>query len=443
MSIPIPTEEVHWNRAQNHYGRWHERGALPYQPNGRLAFQRLRQPLFVPAIRPAFTLRREDKLFAIGSCFARGIECALVEQEMAVLSRATEFDSFPAINNEMKLGFTNKYSTFSIYNELCWALDPAEEFPRESLVDIGNCVFYDPHTNPALQLAGLEETIHRREIIESVTRRVAQCRVVIVTLGLVEVWRDKIANVFINTAPIPTALGRHPDRYEFHITNFTENFSNLERLHALLSRFGHPDVQVVVTVSPVPLEATFSSEDVVIANTYSKSILRTAAQEWAASHKNVHYFPSYEIVQNSDRKVTWEEDLRHVKGEVVYHITNLFLRHYFTGPPAIRSELSASPNPVPPGARRGKTTISWSSDGASAAVYVSMDGAKEKFFASGSHGSKEAPWIQTGAIYEFSLYSGSDRNTRLARISVTRPSNDKSDTLRTAIRSKKYVSLAK
>jgi hypothetical protein len=441
MSIRITTEEVHGNRAQNHYGRWHEKGALPYQPNGRLAFQRLRQPLFVPVIRPTFILQREDKLFAIGSCFARGIESALVEQEMAVLSRATEFDSFPAINNEMKLGFTNKYSTFSIYNELRWALDPAEEFPRKSLVDIGNGVFYDPHTNPALQLAGFEETIRRREIIEAVTRRVAQCRVVIVTLGLVEVWRDKIANVFINTAPIPPALHCHPDRYEFHITNFTENFSNLEHIHTLLSRFGHPDVQVVVTVSPVPLEATFSSEDVVIANTYSKSILRAAAQEWAATHKNVHYFPSYEIVQNSDRKVTWEGDLRHVKGEVVYHIMNLFLRHYFAGPPV--TELSASPNPVPPGARRGKTTISWSSDSASAAVYVSMNGAEEKFFASGSHGSEEAHWIQTGATYEFSLYSGGDRNTRLARISVTRPSNDKSDTLRTAIRSKKYVSLAK
>jgi hypothetical protein len=74
---------------------------------------------------------------------------------------------------------------------------------------------------------------------------------------------------------------------------------------------------------------------------------------------------------------------------------------------------------------------------------VSKDGAEEKFFASGSHGSEEAHWIQTGATYEFSLYSGPDRNTRLARVSVTRPSNDKGDTLRTAIRSKKYVSLAK
>jgi len=244
------------------------------------------------------------------------------------LSGAKEFDSFRTRNNETNLGFTNKYNTFSIYNELRWALDPAAEFPRESLVDIGNGIFYDPHTNPTLEVVGLEETLRRRSIINLVTRRIVQCRVVIITLGLVEVWRDKIANIFVNTTPIPEALRSHPDRYEVHVTNFAQNLANLEHMHSLLGQFGHPDVQVVVTVSPVPLMATFSTEDVVLANTYSKSLLRTVAQEWAAAHKNVHYFPSYEIVQNSERAITWEEDLRHVQGNVVKHIMNLFLENY-------------------------------------------------------------------------------------------------------------------
>ncbi len=76
--------------------------------------------------------------------------------------------------------------------------------------------------------------------------------------------------------------------------------------------------------------ATFSTEDVVLANTYSKSLLRTVAQEWAAAHENVHYFPSYEIVQNSDRLVAWEDDLRHVKGQVASHIMSLFLSNYLS-----------------------------------------------------------------------------------------------------------------
>jgi hypothetical protein len=408
------------------YSRWHRKDALPDELNGTLACQRLREPLFSPAISPGFKIEHEDKIFAIGSCFARGVENALIDQKMDVLSKAAEFDSFPILNDELALGFTNKYNTFSIYDELRWALDPAAEFPRQSLVDLGSGIFYDPHTNPALQLAGLDETMHRRGIIQMVTHRILQCRVVIITLGLVEVWRDNVANVFINQL-IPSMHSTYPQRYDLHVTNFVENLSNLERIHALLSQFGHQDVQIVVTVSPVPLQATFSGEDVVVANTYSKSLLRAVAQEWAAAHKNVHYFPSYEIVQNSDRRLTWEEDMRHVKGKVVQHIMSLFLRNYCSGLPVTSSKLCASPNPVPPGIGPGKTTISWSCHGTpDAAVYVSGGGIEEALFARGSYGSQEACWIQAGATYEFSLYSNPDRNTPLARVSVTRARSDRS-----------------
>jgi hypothetical protein len=68
--------------------------------------------------------------------------------------------------------------------------------------------------------------------------------------------------------------------------------------------------------------------DVVVANTYGKSLLRTVAEEWAAAHENVDYFPSYEIVQNSDRAAAWEPDLRHVTGAAVQHIMDLFVRKY-------------------------------------------------------------------------------------------------------------------
>jgi hypothetical protein len=419
MRTPITTREAKRNFVSP-YSRWHRKEALPGELNGTLACQRLREPLFAPAIAPGFKMEREDKVFAIGSCFARGVEVALIDHKMDVLSKTAEFDSFPAMNGELELGFTNKYNTFSIYNELRWALDPAAKFPRESLVDLGNDVFYDPHTNPALQLAGLEETIHRREIMQIVTRRISQCRVVIITLGLIEVWRDTMANVFINQL-IPGMHSSYPDRYELHLTNFVENLSNLEQIHGLLGQFGHQDVQIVVTVSPVPLQATFSGEDVVIANTYSKSLLRAVAQEWAAAHKNVHYFPSYEIVQNSDRRLTWEEDMRHVKGDVVRHIMGLFLRNYFSGLPVTSSKLSASPNPVPPGIGPGKTIISWCSHATpDAAIYVSRGGLEEALFARGAYGSQEACWIEAGATYDFSLYKNHDRDTPLARVSVTR-----------------------
>jgi len=314
---------------QKSCSRWFKKDALPEESGGQLAFQRLRQPLFTPAIEPGFKLEPQDKFFAIGSCFARGIEKALLGRKLQVLSAAAEFDAFQTINKEVSgLGFTNKYNTFSIYNELRWALDQAAVFPRESIVDLGNGVFQDPHVNPTLTLAGLEETLRRRELIQMINRRVADCRVVIITLGLVEVWRDKLTDTFLNAAPFHDALRRYPDRYEVHVTDFVQNLANLEKIHGLLTTFGHPDVQIVVTVSPVPLMATFSGQDVVLANTYSKSLLRTVAQQWAAMHANVDYFPSYEIVMNSDRAETWGPDLRHVKAKVANHIMGLFLQAY-------------------------------------------------------------------------------------------------------------------
>ncbi len=43
-------------------------------PAGKYAFQRLRHTWFTPKLDPKFTRRRDDKFYAFGSCFARGIE---------------------------------------------------------------------------------------------------------------------------------------------------------------------------------------------------------------------------------------------------------------------------------------------------------------------------------------------------------------------------------
>jgi hypothetical protein len=179
-----------------------------------------------------------------------------------------------------------------------------------------------------LEFVGFEETLERRSLMQTVTKRIRNCRAVIVTLGLAEVWRDVKADVFVNRTPIPSLFKTEPDRYEFRLSSFAENLTNLETIHTLLSQYAHPDVHIIVTVSPVPLMNTFSTMDIVVANTWAKSLLRAVAQEWAMAHPNIDYFPSYEIVQNSDRAAVWETDLRHVTGPSVQHIMQLFLRKY-------------------------------------------------------------------------------------------------------------------
>jgi len=318
-----------WNCNRNYARTWYKDDADPHDSTGNYAFQRLRQTWFTPSIKPKFKLHRDDKFYAIGSCFARGLESSLIGRKMTVESAAPEFARLQAVNKEVSgLGFINKYNTFSILNELRWALDPDAVFPVESIVQVDEAIWSDPHTNPALRLAGLEETLERRSLMQTVTKRIINCRAVILTLGLVEVWRDIEADVYLNHTPIPSLLRTQRQRYEFHLTSFAQNLANLEATHALLSRYGHPDLRIVVTVSPVPLLNTFSTMDIVLANTYAKSLLRTVAQEWAAVHENVDYFPSYEIVLNSDRAAAWEPDLRHVKGQGAQHIMELFVRSY-------------------------------------------------------------------------------------------------------------------
>jgi len=336
-TCPSPAKSLHAasaaeavkNYRENPAATWYKDNTDPKDSSGKYAFQRLRETWFTPQVVPKFKLHRDDKFFAIGSCFARGLEHCLQQNGIAVESAAPEFSKLqPASTGTSGLGFTNKYNTYSILNELRWALDPEAKFPPDSIVPLTKTTWFDPHTNPTLEFVGLEETLQRRALMQTVTKRITDCRGVIVTLGLAEVWRDTKADVFVNRTPIPSLFKSDPDRYEFQLSSFADNWSNLEATYELLTRYGHPDFHVVVTVSPVPLMNTFSTMDIVVANAWAKSLLRAVAHEWAVAHANVDYFPSYEIVQNSDRAAIWENDLRHVTGPTVQHIMQLFLRHY-------------------------------------------------------------------------------------------------------------------
>lgn len=86
---------------------------------------------------------------AIASCFAVGTENSLIKHKIDVESAAPEFMKLQPANKEVSgVGFTNKYNTYSILNELRWALDPDAVFPRESIVPVTNTTWYDPPTNP-------------------------------------------------------------------------------------------------------------------------------------------------------------------------------------------------------------------------------------------------------------------------------------------------------
>jgi GSCFA family len=84
--------------------------------------------------------------------------------------------------------------------------------------------------------------------------------------------------------------------------------------------------KIILTVSPVPLQATFTASDCIVANEVSKSALRVAAEQ-LAKHPSVDYFPSYEIVRSGGLP-SYYRDFVHVKGPVVDRVTRYMLEAY-------------------------------------------------------------------------------------------------------------------
>jgi tetratricopeptide (TPR) repeat protein len=78
----------------------------------------------------------------------------------------------------------------------------------------------------------------------------------------------------------------------------------------------------------VPLHATFTTSDVAVANTYSKSVLRSVVEVLVAERANVEYFPSYESVTLTDRSLAYVDDQVHVAGGVVRFNVERMVRRY-------------------------------------------------------------------------------------------------------------------
>jgi len=81
----------------------------------------------------------------------------------------------------------------------------------------------------------------------------------VITLGLVETWFDTDTGWHANLSPPFDEDCRR--RFRFRVLDFDEIRGSLGEIHSLLSRFDPHEVQIVVTLSPVPLGATFTGQD--------------------------------------------------------------------------------------------------------------------------------------------------------------------------------------
>ncbi len=272
------------------------------------------EPVTKPGFNVPFKMEPGEKIFTVGSCFARHVETALLQRGFNLPMRAL-FDQ-PEFRAVIP-GIVNNFGTPSIYNEFAWALGDREFNPSDHIIEVQKDKFVDMHVISSMRPTDYKTVLKRRNAITQAYKSFQECRVIIITLGLVEVWYDTKTSYYLNSAPRPAMHRAEPDRYKLHVLSFDEIYSYLEKSIELIRKHGRDDVKIILTVSPVPLAVTHRDEDVIVANSYSKSALRTAADTIIAKYDFVSYYPSFESVSLSDRKYAWRDDFNHVTDEIV------------------------------------------------------------------------------------------------------------------------------
>jgi len=208
-------------------------------------------------------------------------------------------------------GLGLQYNAPSMLQQIAWALGaPCDD--RSLILEEAGTIM-DPCAYQARNFASSDEALQARAALrDELGAQLRSSTVIVFTFGLTEVWTDRATGVACNVTPPASVLGAEPDRYRCHRLTHAENLSAMRSIFQAV-RSVNRAAGIIATISPVPLAATFLGPDVLQANSYSKSTLRSALGEaiaWALADGlgPIDYFPSYELVTLTDRAKVWREE---------------------------------------------------------------------------------------------------------------------------------------
>jgi hypothetical protein len=312
--------------------------ALPDTRFWRRSVSSVERHLLDPVVCPRFTIRPDDRVATAGSCFAQHIARKLKASGFGYFvpewpeglssadARARGYGVFSA-------RFGNIYTVrqlLQLFQRAHGMFDPVESHwlrPDGRFADP-----YRPNVEPDgfATVAALHED--RASHLAKVREMFQRADVFIFTLGLTEGWRSRRDGAVFPLAPGVTAGEFDAASHAFVNFDVNETIADLMAFLALF-RDVNPAARVLLTVSPVPLIATFEDRHVLTATTYSKSVLRVAAEAITRELDWVDYFPSYEIITGSfNGGVYYQQDAREVTDAGVAHVMRCFARHYMQAP---------------------------------------------------------------------------------------------------------------
>ena len=304
----------------------------------RRSVARIEPHLFDPVVKPKFCLDKTTKIATAGSCFAQHISRQL--QRIGFHYFVPESGQELAENERLRRNFgvfSARYGNLYTARQLLQLFEEAFEdrTPAERAWLRSDGRYVDPY-RPQIEPDGFE-TIQavedaRMEHLADVRSVFTEADVLVFTLGLTEAWQSKVDGSVFPLAPGVVAGSFDPKRHEF--INFTVadvDGDLMLFLRKLKER--NPGIKVLLTVSPVPLIATYENRNVLVSTTYSKSVLRVVADQVVSHFEWVDYFPSFEIITGSYAGgLYYETDHREVNSRGVAHAMRCFVRNYTADP---------------------------------------------------------------------------------------------------------------
>lgn len=285
-----------------------------------------------PVSAPPFRIEPGMRIVTAGSCFAQHVARHLREHGHACFETEPAHPLLPApVATAFNYGvYSARYGNIYTSRQLLqlWRRAIGVFSPSDDRWDQDGACF-DPF-RPGIQPDGFsspqEYALDRRQHLAAVRRAFTEMDVFVFTLGLTECWASREDGAVYPLCPGVVAGRFDAERHVF--LNLT-----VDQVVADLSSFVNevreinPRMRMILTVSPVPLAATAETRHVLAASTYSKAVLRVAAEQ-LTSLPDVYYFPAYEIVSAGGNDYL-APDRRSVLECGVARVMTLFFQHFF------------------------------------------------------------------------------------------------------------------